>query len=107
MGICDKSVVRSHYIRSGKKACVVKNPPNFVIVMEACMSVLIASSEPFPDHADNTFYCNNHVSAMVEYLLNWDSSYEEKENKAPTTAEDVKFASTLMSFVFVQMRNQK
>lgn len=44
---------------------------------------------------------------MVEYLLNWDSSYEEKENKAATTAEDVKFASTLMSFVSVQMRNQK
>lgn len=31
---------------------VVKSPHNFVIIMKACISVLlIASSEPFPDHA--------------------------------------------------------
>lgn len=63
-----------------KKAYVVKNPPIFVVIMKACMSVLIASSEPFPGHADNSSYCTNHISAMVEYLLNWDSSYKEKEN---------------------------
>lgn len=97
MGICDESMVRSHYIHTGKKACVVKNPPNFVIILKACISVLIASSEPFPGHADNTSYCNNHISAMVEYLLNWDSSYKEKENEAPTTAEDGKFSSMLIS----------
>lgn len=37
---------------------------------------------------------------MVEYLLNWDGTYKEKENEAPTTAEDVKFASTLISLYF-------
>lgn len=37
---------------------------------------------------------------MVEYLLNWDGTYKEKENGAPTTAEDVKFASTLISLYF-------
>lgn len=99
------NLVRSHYIRTGQKACVVKNPPNFLIIMKACMSVLIASSEPFPGHADNTSYCHKHISAMVEYLLNWDSSYKEKENEAPTTAEDSKFSFTLISLCFVQNRN--
>lgn len=65
--------------------------------MKACISVLIAASEPFPGHADNTSYSNNHIWAVVEYLLNWDSSYKEKENEAPTTAEDGKFSSTLIS----------
>lgn len=86
MGLCDESVVRSQYICTGEKACVVKHPPNFIVIMKACMSVLIASSEPFPGHVDNTSYCNNHISAMVEFLLNWDSSYKEKENEEPTIA---------------------
>lgn len=46
------------------------------------MSVLlIASSEPFPNHANNTSYCNNLVSTMLEYLLIWDGSCKHKENE--------------------------
>lgn len=62
------------------------------------MSVLIASSEPFPGHADNTSYGNNHISAMVEYLLNCHNSYKEKENQTPTTAENGTFSSFILLF---------
>lgn len=70
MWMCDGSVVRSYNTHTGKKPWVVKNPHNFVIIMKACMSVLlIAWSEPFPDHANNTSYYNNHALTMWEYLL--------------------------------------
>lgn len=65
------------------------------------MSVLIASSEAFPDHTDNTSYGKNHISAMVEYLLNCHSSYKEKENEAPTTAENGTFSSFILLFPYI------
>ena len=67
-----------------KKTWVVKNPHNFAIIMKARMSVLlIASSESFPDHANNTSYYNNRVSTMLEYLLIWGGSCKQRENEAP------------------------